>query len=93
MGSAGRGAALREFALNPGFGFEDYLLYVDGKARGVIEARKQGATLAGVETQSGRYAQGLPAVEEGPRKSRASRGFLEALDPRLRALLSGKNPA
>jgi type I restriction enzyme R subunit len=26
----------------------------------VIEAKKQGATLTGVEVQSGRYAQGLP---------------------------------
>jgi type I site-specific restriction endonuclease len=27
---------------------------------GVIEAKKEGATLTGVEVQSGRYAQGLP---------------------------------
>lgn len=58
---AARGVALREFELNPGFGTADYLLYVDGKACGVIEAKKQGATLTGVEAQSGRYAQGLPA--------------------------------
>jgi type I restriction enzyme R subunit len=57
---AARGVALREFELNPGFGTADYLLYVDGKACGVIEAKKQGATLTGVEAQSGRYAQGLP---------------------------------
>jgi len=56
-----RGVAIREFPLNPGFGFADYLLYVDGKACGVIEAKKEGATLSGVELQSGRYAQGLPA--------------------------------
>jgi type I restriction enzyme R subunit len=59
---AGRGVALREFPLNTGFGFADYLLYVDGKACGVIEAKKQGATLTGVEMQSGRYAQGLPGT-------------------------------
>lgn len=47
---ASRGVALREFPLNAGFGFADYLLYVDGKACGVIEAKKQGATLTGVET-------------------------------------------
>lgn len=41
---ASRGVALREFPLNAGFGFADYLLYVDGKACGVIEAKKQGAT-------------------------------------------------
>jgi type I restriction enzyme, R subunit len=58
---ASRGVALREFPLNTGFGYADYLLYLDGKACGVIEAKKQGATLTGVETQSGRYAQGLPA--------------------------------
>ncbi|MDZ4254304.1 MAG: type I restriction-modification enzyme R subunit C-terminal domain-containing protein [Sulfuritalea sp.] len=58
---AARGVAIREFPLETGFGFADYLLYVDGKATGVIEAKKQGATLSGVEFQSGRYAQGLPA--------------------------------
>ncbi|MDZ7595145.1 MAG: hypothetical protein U0932_10895 [Thiobacillus sp.] len=36
----------------PGYGFSDYLLYVDGKAAGVIEAKKEGVTLARVETQS-----------------------------------------
>ncbi len=56
-----KGVAIREFPLNPGFGFADYLLYVNGRACGVIEAKKQGATLTGVELQSGRYAQGLPA--------------------------------
>jgi type I restriction enzyme R subunit len=58
---AARGVALREFPLNEGYGFADDLQYVDGKAAGVIEAKKQGATLTGVEAQSGRYAQGLPA--------------------------------
>ena len=57
---ASTGVAIREFPLNNGFGFADYLLYVNGKACGVIEAKKQGATLTGVELQSGRYAQGLP---------------------------------
>ena len=58
---AALGVAIREFPLNNGFGFADYLLYVNGKACGVIEAKKVGATLTGVEVQSGRYAQGLPA--------------------------------
>jgi type I restriction enzyme, R subunit len=58
---AARGVAIREFPLEPGFGFADCLLYVDGKACGVVEAKKQGATLTGVEIQSARYAQGLPA--------------------------------
>ncbi len=57
---AARGVAIREFPLEPGHGFADYLLYVDAKACGVIEAKKAGATLTGVEAQSARYAQGLP---------------------------------
>jgi len=57
---AARGVAIREFELARGFGTADYLLYVGGKAAGVIEAKKVGATLTGVEIQSGRYAKGLP---------------------------------
>jgi len=57
---AGRGVAIREFSLATGYGFADYLLYIDGKAAGVIEAKKVGTTLTGVEVQSARYTQGLP---------------------------------
>jgi type I restriction enzyme R subunit len=57
---AGRGVAIREFPLVSGHGFADYLLYVDGKAAGVIEAKKVGATLTGVEVQSSKYTAGLP---------------------------------
>ncbi len=56
---AGRGVAIREFPLDKGFGFADYLLYLDGRAAGVIEAKKAGVTLSGVEIQSDRYTQGL----------------------------------
>ena len=56
---AGKGVAIREFPL-PGYGFADYLLYVDGKAAGVIEAKKVGTTLTGVEIQSDKYSKGLP---------------------------------
>jgi type I restriction enzyme, R subunit len=59
---ASRGVALREFVLAEGFGFADYLLYVNGKAAGVVEAKKAGATLTGVEAQSGKYSQGLPSA-------------------------------
>ncbi|MGH8523186.1 MAG: hypothetical protein ACREXY_02910 [Gammaproteobacteria bacterium] len=38
------GVAIREFQL-PGHGFADYLLYVDGKAAGVIEAKNKGYPL------------------------------------------------
>ncbi len=58
---AARGVAVREFPLNTGHGFADYLLYVDGKAAGVIEAKKAGVPLIGVEHQSARYTTGLPA--------------------------------
>jgi type I restriction enzyme R subunit len=57
---AARGVAIREFPLSTGHGIADYLLYLDGKAAGVIEAKKEGATLTGVEIQSGRYSVGLP---------------------------------
>jgi len=57
--SSHRGVAIREFPL-PGQGFADYLLYVDGKAAGVIEAKKQGVTLSGVTIQSEKYTRGLP---------------------------------
>ena len=46
--------------MKPGFGFADYLLYLDRKAAGAIEAKAEG-TLTGVEAQSAKYAAGLPA--------------------------------
>lgn len=54
------GVAIREYPLKNGHGFADYLLYVDGKAIGVIEAKKEGVSLTGVETQSDKYKEGLP---------------------------------
>jgi type I restriction enzyme R subunit len=57
--TAGRGVAVREFPMRPGFGFADYLLYVDRKALGAIEAKADG-TLTGVEPQSAKYAAWLP---------------------------------
>ena len=51
---AARGVALREFPLNTGYGFADYLLYIDGKAAGVIEAKKEGSTLKRAGTAAGR---------------------------------------
>ena len=40
---ASRGVAVREFPLMHGHGFADYLLYVDGRAAGVVEAKPEGA--------------------------------------------------
>ncbi len=59
--NAARGVALRNFPLASGHGFADYLLYIDGKATGVIEAKKEGVTLIGVEVQAEKYSKGLPA--------------------------------
>ena len=57
---AGTGVAVREFPLKPGHGKADYLLYVEKKAVGVVEAKPAGITLTGVEAQSGKYSTGLP---------------------------------
>ncbi len=46
--SAHQGVAIREFPLKPGHGEADYLLYVNGRAAGVIEAKKKGFALRGV---------------------------------------------
>jgi type I restriction enzyme R subunit len=56
--SAGLGVAIREFTLKSGFA--DYLLYADGKAIGVVEAKPEGHPLTGVEIQSKKYTDGLP---------------------------------
>ncbi|MBA2425078.1 MAG: restriction endonuclease subunit R, partial [Actinobacteria bacterium] len=58
--SAGRGVAVRKFVLKSPHGRADYLLFVDGAAVGVIEAKKEGETLTGVEWQSAKYVDGLP---------------------------------
>jgi Type I site-specific restriction-modification system, R (restriction) subunit and related helicases len=55
-----RGVVIRKFQLKQGHGEADYLFYIDGKAAGVIEAKKEGSTLIGVETQSDKYTKGLP---------------------------------
>src|SRR5437588_5638418 len=58
--AAARGVAVREFRLKPPHGRVDYLLFVDRAAVGVIEAKKEGSTLTGVEWQSAKYRDGLP---------------------------------
>jgi len=57
--TVGRGIAVREFQMKANFGFADYLLYLDRKALGAVEAKAEG-TLTGVEAQSAKYAAGLP---------------------------------
>jgi type I restriction enzyme, R subunit len=56
--SASRGVALRE-ALLKDRDEVDYLLFVDGKAIGTVEAKPEGYTLTGVEEQSGKYGKSL----------------------------------
>jgi len=53
---AGRGVAVREFPLKTGFAY--YLLFVDRRAIGAIEAKVEGATLTGVEAQAEKYSRG-----------------------------------
>jgi len=53
-----RGIAIREFSTLAGPA--DYLLVMDRQAVGVVEAKKVGETLTGVEAQSAKYRDGLP---------------------------------
>ncbi|NLA12586.1 MAG: DEAD/DEAH box helicase family protein, partial [Firmicutes bacterium] len=55
---AAPGVAVREFPLTTGFA--DYLLFVDRKAIGAIEAKPEGTTLSGVAEQSEKYLTGVP---------------------------------
>ena len=57
---AARGVAIAEFPLSTGP--TDYLLVVDRQAVGVIEAKKVGETLTGVEVQSTKYREGHPGA-------------------------------
>lgn len=47
--AAGRGVAIREIILDRAHGRADYLLFVDGRACGVIEAKPAGTTLTEVD--------------------------------------------
>lgn len=55
---ASLGVAVREYPMASGPC--DYLLFVDGKACGVVEAKPEGSTLSGVADQSLRYQHGAP---------------------------------
>ena len=66
--TAGRGVAVREFPMKKGHGEADYLLFVDGAATGVIEAKREGETLTGVEIQTAKYSEGVPDGVPTPRR-------------------------
>ena len=91
--AASRGIALREVPLKSGTC--DYLLLVDRKAVGVIEAKKVGTLLSGVAEQSGHYAANLPdliqAAVEGPlpflyESTGVETYFRDERDPALRVV-------
>jgi len=67
---AAQAVAVRDFPLLPGHGRADYMLFVDGKAVGVIEAKEDGTTLAGVEIQTEallrRPATQVPGIRSTP---------------------------
>jgi type I restriction enzyme R subunit len=52
-------SAVREVIMKSGSGRADYIVYVDRKIVGVIEAKPEGTPLSGVEWQSAMYATGL----------------------------------
>jgi type I restriction enzyme R subunit len=58
--SAGRGVAVRELKMAEVHGLADYMLFVDGKAVAVLEAKAAGYPLTSVEIQADKYATGLP---------------------------------
>lgn len=62
---AARGVAVRAVPLAGG-DEADYLLFVDGEAVGVVEAKRAGTSLTGVEAQLARYAGELPAHVRAP---------------------------
>jgi len=62
--AAARGVAVREFQMASGP--VDYLLLVDHKAVGVLEAKPEGHPLGGVELQARRYGEGLPDTIDTP---------------------------
>ena len=56
--NASKGVAVEYFQM--GRDQADYILFVNGTAVGVIEAKKEGTTLIGKETQTKGYAEGFP---------------------------------
>jgi type I restriction enzyme R subunit len=91
--TAGDGIAVREFKLEQGHGYVDYLLFVDGNALGVVEAKPAGYSFTSVEVQAKKYVEGLPASLSAPRKplpfAYISTGeetvFINELDPQPRS--------
>ncbi len=99
--TAARGVAIREYALQGGLE-ADYLLFVDGRAVGVIEAKPEGHTLSGVAEQTrgytAAYPSNLPHVQLPLRSAYESTGVETHFrdendpDPRSRSVFSFHRP-
>ena len=91
--TVGGGVAVREFRLEKGHGFVDYLLFVDGQALGVVEAKPAGYSFTSVEVQAKKYVEGLPKSLTAPVRplpfAYISTGeetvFINRLDPQPRS--------
>jgi type I restriction enzyme R subunit len=89
--AASQGVAVREFRLKSGP--VDYLLFVDGRAVGVLEAKAVGHPLSGVEVQAEQYGEGLPETLDTPVRplpfqyvsTGAKTRFTNLLDPEPRS--------
>ena len=57
---AAQGVAVREYPMSSGP--TDYLLFVNRRAVGVIEAKPEGTTLSGVSDQTEKYLRGVPPL-------------------------------
>ncbi len=66
--AAASAIAVREFKLDRGHGFVDYMLFLDGHPIGVCEAKPAGAALIGVEHQVKKYVEGIPPALAAPHK-------------------------
>ncbi len=63
---AAQGVAVRELPLRAGHGRVDYLLFVDERPVGVLEAKPEGHPLSGAEPQTRLYSKGIPVFMEAP---------------------------
>lgn len=62
--AAATGVALRELPMKGGTA--DYALFVSKQLVGIIEAKRVGTTLGGVEAQTRPYASGVPSMVKAP---------------------------
>src|SRR5258705_428530 len=91
--TAGDAIGVREFKLEKGHGYVDSLLFVDGNAIGVVEAKPAGYSFTSVEFQPKKSVDGRPASLPAPHKplpfAYISTGeetvFINELDPQPRS--------